>query len=463
MEIEPSEQYLDLQDELMATGKLFKDPDFPAIGRSIGGPIGRDPEIRWLRPPEITINPQFIIKGMTRQDIYQGRIRDCFLLAGTACLATTSPELLYRVVPPDQNFNVDYTETETKGAKNEFWVSLLEKAYAKLNGSYMNIDTGFVNEALVDLTGGLSEIVRVEEYSSKPKVLFKMMSKITEKASFMGCAVNINSGSIDEEVGNGLYSGHAYSVTKLTTINYKDKTVRLIRLRNPWGRREWSGDWGDKSHKWRKVSENVRLMLEYDNKNDGEFWMDFEDWIENFKGLYICHLTPESYFGLLAQNIITSHWTSQIFHGKWILNQSAGGCGNPPHRKLFWTNPQYLVSVQPLGSKDNNISLVISLTQKDRTDETNDYINFLTFQVKPGVSLNRQKNFTQSELALIKRRKDFVNVRDLTAQLRLHPGHYVIVPCTFRPNRPGRFMLRVFSEVSVPPQTVPKVSYSLAV
>ena len=55
----------------------------------------------------------------------------------------------------------------------------------------MNIDTGFVNEALVDLTGGISEIVRVEEYSDKPKALFKLMSRMMEMSSFMGCAVNV--------------------------------------------------------------------------------------------------------------------------------------------------------------------------------------------------------------------------------------------------------------------------------
>ena len=36
---------------------------------------------------------------------------------------------------------------------NELWVLLLEKAYAKLHGSFMNIAHGHPNEALQDFTG----------------------------------------------------------------------------------------------------------------------------------------------------------------------------------------------------------------------------------------------------------------------------------------------------------------------
>jgi len=37
--------------------------------------------------------------------------------------------------------------------QNEIWVLILEKAYAKLHGNYYQLRGGFVNEALIDLTG----------------------------------------------------------------------------------------------------------------------------------------------------------------------------------------------------------------------------------------------------------------------------------------------------------------------
>ena len=40
---------------------------------------------------------------------------------------------------------------------NEFWVPLMEKAYAKLHCNYQTIHGGSMSESMVDLTGGCSE------------------------------------------------------------------------------------------------------------------------------------------------------------------------------------------------------------------------------------------------------------------------------------------------------------------
>ena len=44
----------------------------------------------------------------------------------------------------------------------------------------------------------------------------------------------------------GLVSGHAYSVIGAFEV----EGVTLIKMRNPWGKTEWTGSWSDKWDGW---------------------------------------------------------------------------------------------------------------------------------------------------------------------------------------------------------------------
>ena len=54
---------------------------------------------------------------------------------------------------PLRNCRLIYTKSDDQ---NEFWPALLEKAYAKLYGSYKALDGGKSLDALIDFTGWLS-------------------------------------------------------------------------------------------------------------------------------------------------------------------------------------------------------------------------------------------------------------------------------------------------------------------
>lgn len=40
----------------------------------------------------------------------------------------------------------------------------------------------------------------------------------------------------------------------------------------------------------------------------------------------------------------------------------------------------------------------------------------------------------------------YINYREVTARFELEPGHYVIIPTTFKSDFPSKFMIRVFAE-----------------
>ena len=52
---------------------------------------------------------------------------------------------------------------------NEFWVSLIEKAYTKLYGSHSSKARGFFDDSLVDLTGLTSKKIVIDSDKMKNK------------------------------------------------------------------------------------------------------------------------------------------------------------------------------------------------------------------------------------------------------------------------------------------------------
>ena len=48
-------------------------------------------------------------------------------------------------------------------------------------------------------------------------------------------------------------------------------------MRNPWGKGEWNGPWSERSWEWDSLSERDKELLSARVRNEGEFWMAFDD------------------------------------------------------------------------------------------------------------------------------------------------------------------------------------------
>ena len=86
---------------------------------------------------------------------------------------------------------------------------------------------------------------------------------------------------------NGLYPGHAYSLLSVHSIEHCGKTVQLVKLRNPWGRKEWTGAWSDKSQEWNDASDHVKKDLEWSDADDRIFFMPFDSFLSAFPTSHI--------------------------------------------------------------------------------------------------------------------------------------------------------------------------------
>ncbi|XP_061890497.1 calpain-3-like [Entelurus aequoreus] len=469
--------FLELRDKYVKKKVLFEDPLFPACDSSLFYSHKPPMKFEWKRPSEICENPHFIVDAATRTDICQGELGDCWLLAAIACL-TLNEKLLHRVIPPDQSFTENYAGifhfqfwrygewidvvvddriptcnnrlVFTKSfRKNEYWSALLEKAYAKLNGSYEALRGGNTLEAMEDFTGGVTEFF---ELSEAPTELYHIMRKALQRGSLMGCSIDVTSASeMESRTELGLIRGHAYSIIALEECDEaaKDRRMRLIRLRNPWGQVLWKGPWSPKSKEWSTLSIADKNNLKKQTVEESEFWMSFVDFKKNFTKLEICNLTPDT-----LQGDERHSWTVSVNEGRWVRGSSAGGCRN--HPDTFWTNPQYhlqLYEDEDPEDPQDFCTVVVALMQKGRRMQKRIGARFLTigfsiYEVPKemcGHNKHLQKDFFLFTAAKAKC-ENYINLREVTERFRLPPGEYVVIPTTFQPHQEGEFILRVFSE-----------------
>uniref|UniRef100_A0A3Q2LR15 Calpain-3 n=1 Tax=Equus caballus TaxID=9796 RepID=A0A3Q2LR15_HORSE len=427
---------------------LYVDPEFPPDETSLFYSQKFPIQFVWKRPPEICKNPRFIIGGANRTDICQGDLGDCWFLAAIACL-TLNERLLFRVIPHDQSFTENYAGIfhfqfwrygdwvdvviddclptynnqlvfTKSNHRNEFWSALLEKAYAKLHGSYEALKGGNTTEAMEDFTGGVTEFFEIKE---APRDMYKIMKKAIERGSLMGCSID---------------------------AWFKNEKVKLVRLRNPWGQVEWNGSWSDGWKDWSFVDKEEKARLQHQVTEDGEFWMSYDDFIYHFTKLEICNLTADA---LESDKLQT--WTVSVNEGRWVRGCSAGGCRNFPD--TFWTNPQYRLKLleEDDDPEDSEVicSFLVALMQKNRRKNRKLGANLFTigfaiYEVPKEMHGNRQhlqKDFFLYNASKA-RSKTYINMREVSQRFRLPPSEYVIVPSTYEPHQEGEFILRVFSE-----------------
>ncbi|XP_021354811.1 calpain-9-like [Mizuhopecten yessoensis] len=478
-------EYHTLRAELLRANSLFVDPEFPPNNTSLTF-NGQTPpgfaKVVWKRPTDIVKHPKLFVRGVSRFDLDQGALGNCWFIAGAAVVATHG-KLIERVVPNDQDFEVDYagifhfnfwwygkwTEVviddylPTDGFRliygrnreqpDEFWPALLEKAYAKIRGCYQGIDGGKLDYAIVDLTGSISERIDMSNKSNVPSNLYDIMWKCYKMNSMLGASISLKSpsGSTRREVElpNGLFMGHAYSITGLATVPYRGMSVQLVRLRNPWGRDEWKGDWSDGSDQMRSMSQEVRKQLNIVVRNDGEFWMSYHDLLLNFDEVQLCHLQPDALTSEIVNDEKQEAWQVVVYHDAWLKGVTAGGCGNKPHQDLYWRNPQFFITLKDVDNTDRNnmCTLIVSLIEKEQDNRNKVAMAFDIYRLKnpqrrplDGDSLSR------NALLLQKSSGTYEFYREKTKRFELTPGTYVVIPSTFYPNVESQFMLRFFTE-----------------
>ena len=211
-------------------------------------------KLDWKRASEIYTDP-VIFDDINPHDINQGQLGDCYLLAVLSALAEFPERIkslfltkevnesgiylmkfhingVETMVVVDDYLPVRYDRPAFANAKDgELWVSLLEKGWAKLHGTYARIEGGLPCHAYTHLSGAPSE--SVHHSSIENEEMFWRLLVRADSNNYTIIAASQGEGEHENDLG--IISGHAYSIISVHQVIIQNQIAQVLKLRNPWG------------------------------------------------------------------------------------------------------------------------------------------------------------------------------------------------------------------------------------
>ena len=258
-------------------------------------------ELIWKRPGEIFKGLNyFIYDSINVDDIEQGILGNCYFLSSIAAIAEHPHRIEKIFVNKEISKNGCYVFNVfiqgkpkivtiddrlpvfkrnrwalARSSTSEIWVQLLEKLWGKLNQSYAMTIAGIPSDALSVMTEAPVITYIHRKYEDKNQ-LWNILKNCDDQ-NYIICT-NSNSSAAKEV---GLIESHAYTIISVYAI----KEIKLMKIRNPWGKFEWNGDYGDKDSKWTK---ELKAKVKFEEKDDGIFYMSFSDFLRFFPFTFVC-------------------------------------------------------------------------------------------------------------------------------------------------------------------------------
>jgi hypothetical protein len=393
------------------------DRDFEIGGVAYANPASNVPKAV-KRVHEIFEKPTFL-ETVTPADVRQGSLGDCWLMASLTALASMEDGIKRICIEHDMKIGIygfvffrdgewivsivddklylkspdwdsqslqrsllelsggddietEYRKTYQTGSqalffahcanKNETWLPLLQKAYAKAHGDYGALVGGWNGEGVEDLTGGVttelltSDILDVDEFWTN-----EIMK--ANKEFLFGCSTGLLGSGYGTR--DGISEGHAYVIMEARELTTGE---RLLKLRNPWGKGKkgvWQGAWSDGS---KEFTPEAQIELKHKFGSDSVFWISYPDLLRKYQHFDRTRLFLDSPDWRVTQKWISVDvpWKSEFKHMFQITLKK----GSPVVLVLSQLDDRYFTGLQ--GQYD--FRLQFRLHDIDSLEDDDDFI-----------------------------------------------------------------------------------------
>ncbi|CAL2038966.1 unnamed protein product [Caenorhabditis brenneri] len=326
------EECQELAEKFSKTGEVYIDPEFPPNETSIGviknkdtGEVQVQKSEPWLQPKEF-IKPWCFLREDCVDEwkvwddpqpfhVKQGNLGNCGLIA--TLMAVAQKKKLIEQIVPKRDYTMDcgivqvrlFVNGEWKVIKTDFhipqkdgyelfsrmtkrqcWVAFIEKAFAKVKGSYGQLHCFCPTEAFTCLTGHPSKAICINSENNCDGLWEELVKHNSSGYLLVAATPNTENGSEEEKKYKDVHllSQHGYAILGLN----EHGGHRLLRLGNG-GRYRFTGKW---SHLHAYDNEFLKDLCPLDRKmsNWGIFWMEIGEFRQFFSCYYVGEYQEES-------------------------------------------------------------------------------------------------------------------------------------------------------------------------
>ncbi|XP_045531685.1 calpain-C-like isoform X2 [Pieris brassicae] len=370
------EDFNKIKNNCLVKKKLWCDPDFPAEIMSLFYHQVPNVIFEWKRPAQMHESPIFIDDAFEGFDLDNGPLGDLWLM-GCMEVLHKFKGIFKHVVPVDQNFRSNYAgifrfriwwngkwevvmvDDRLPTVNGEFvfihnthgmqlWAALLEKAYAKLHGSYEALKYGNADDALMDLTGGIVESSPLP-LLNQVKVLHHRLKSVSTIALAFAPS---GPGPFESITNSKLFL--IYETDKVMTSDGFIYIVRIVvpflptsdQVPNRFFELNYNAIWDSLS-----AFKKKELLA-----TEQGFWVPFTELEKIISCMRLLNFDVQS-CQLEPTFAYKTRWLSQNRQGSWVKGVTAGGCKN--NTETFHLNPQFQVSIS------SRTPTIISLQQSN--------------------------------------------------------------------------------------------------